>query len=67
MTDKEKKEVRITADVSANSIKVMAEEIGIAGLQDEAATRLAEDATFRLKQTIQVGVLMLFHTYSLIQ
>jgi hypothetical protein len=39
------------------SVKVIAESIGLAGLSDEAARELAEDATYRLKTLLQVRCL----------
>jgi len=39
-----------------DSIKTMAESIGVANLEDEAAKELAEDVTFRLKLILQDAV-----------
>jgi transcription initiation factor TFIID subunit 6 len=36
-----------------DSMKAMAESIGVANLEDEAAKELAEDVTFRLKLIVQ--------------
>lgn len=54
MADKTDKEVKQNAHLSAESIKVIAESIGISGLPDAAGTYLAEDCTYRLKQIVQV-------------
>lgn len=40
--------------LSQESIKVIAESIGLANLPDEAAKELAEDVSYRLKLLIQV-------------
>ena len=41
--------------LSAESMKVIAESIGVGNLPDEAAKDLAEDASYRLKIIIQVS------------
>lgn len=55
MSDKDKKEPKITSHVPPESVKVVAESVGIASLPDQAASAMAEDATYRLKQVIQVS------------
>ena len=42
--------------VSLDSIKMMAESVGVVGLQEEAGKRLAEDLEFRLKEVCVPGV-----------
>lgn len=54
MADKEKKDVKITSHLSTESVKVIAETVGIAGLVDDAAAHIADDVTFRLKMMVQV-------------
>ena len=54
MADKEHKEVKIGNHLTAESIKTVSEAVGIVGLPDDAATQLAEDCTYRLKQVVQV-------------
>ena len=56
MAEKEKKGAKVTANLTQESIKIMSESVGITGLPDEAASRLAVDATYKLKQIIQVPV-----------
>ncbi|XP_050309389.1 transcription initiation factor TFIID subunit 6-like [Anthonomus grandis grandis] len=46
---------------SVESIKVIAESIGIGNLQDEAAKDLAEDISFRLKHIIQDAAKFMHH------
>ena len=41
--------------LSLESVKVIAESIGISNLPDEAAKELADDVSYRLKLIIQVG------------
>ncbi len=54
MAEKDKKETKVTANLTPDAVKVVAESMGIAGLPDDAALRLATDATYRLKHIIQV-------------
>ena len=56
MAEKEKKEAKVTANLTQELIKIMSESVGITGLPDEAASRLAVDATYKLKQIVQVPV-----------
>ena len=46
--------------LSLDSIKMMAESVGIAGLQEEAGKRLAEDLEFRLKEVRYRDIVFLF-------
>lgn len=41
--------------LSQESIKVIAESIGVGNFPDEAAKDLAEEVSYRLKEIIQVG------------
>lgn len=54
MAEKEKKEAKVTANLTQESVKIISESVGIVGLPDEAAARLAVDTTYKLKQIIQV-------------
>lgn len=53
MAEKDHKDPKISNHLTPESIKVVAESIGIAGLPDEAAQYLAADCTYRLKQLVQ--------------
>ena len=44
--------------LSQESIKVIAESIGVGNFPDEAAKDLAEDVSYRLKEIIQVRVFL---------
>ena len=55
MAEKDRRESKVTANLTGESTKTIAESIGISSLSDEAASRLAEDTTYRLKQMIQVS------------
>ena len=57
MADKEKKETKIGSNISNESVKVMAESMGITSIPDEASACLSADVTYRLKQITQVGLL----------
>ena len=46
----------VCSNIYVDSIKAMAESVGISNLQDEAAKEIAEDVTFRLKVIIQDAV-----------
>lgn len=46
-------EPRISSNLSAESIKVIAESVGISNLSDEATKTIAEDITYRLKVIVQ--------------
>ena len=50
----EKHEGKVSSTLGADSMKVIAESIGVAGLPDDAASQLAEDVSYRLKLLIQV-------------
>ncbi|KAK2719318.1 transcription initiation factor TFIID subunit 6-like [Artemia franciscana] len=49
------------SSLSPESIKIMAESIGISGLQEDCARELAEDVTFKLKWIIQDSIKFLKH------
>lgn len=57
--------------LSQESIKVIAESIGVGNFPDEAAKDLAEDVSYRLKEIVQVSKIVnfvcciytLFHLY----
>jgi hypothetical protein len=42
--------------LSLESVKVIAESVGIGNLPDEAAKQLADDVSYRLKQIVQVSL-----------
>lgn len=44
------------AIISPKSVKLFAEIVGAPGLTDDLASSLAEDATYRLRETLQVAV-----------
>ena len=48
--------------LSVDSIKIMGESIGITTLNDDAATRLAEDLEYRLKEVIQDAIKFMRHS-----
>lgn len=51
-------EPKQTSVLSGESVKTIAESIGIANLTEESISALADDATYRLKILIQVSVSM---------
>lgn len=55
MAEKEHKEQKIGSQLPGESIKVIAESVGISGIPDDAASVLAEDSSYRLKQIVQVS------------
>ena len=50
--------------LSQESMKVIAESIGLGNLQDEAAKVLAEDISFKLKEIVQVRSLKFAKLYN---
>lgn len=48
--------------LSVDSMKVIAESVGIASLGDDAAKELADDVTFRLKAIVQDAVKFMHHS-----
>lgn len=58
MAEKEHKEQKIGSQLPGESIKVIAESVGISGIPDDAASVLAEDSSYRLKQIVQVSSLL---------
>ena len=51
-----------TGSLSADSVRIMAESVGITGLSDEAVLTLGEDVVFRLKELIQEAVKVSRHS-----
>lgn len=47
--------------LSSESMKVIAESIGVATLQDDAAKELAEDVSFKLKRIVQDAAKFMYH------
>ena len=47
------KETKVPSVLSAESIRVIGETMGVSGISDEAASFLAEDISYRLKMLIQ--------------
>lgn len=64
MADPEVKEAKVGTHLSAESMRMIAESVGISGLNDEVATYLAEDVTFRLKGVVQVCRSSMLNHYS---
>lgn len=55
-------EVPLSCSLSIDSIKVIAESIGINSLADDAAKELADDITYRLKVIVQDATKFMFHS-----
>lgn len=67
MAEKEHKEQKIGSQLPGESIKVIAESMGISGIPDDAASVLAEDSSYRLKQIVQVSLLPnMYYKYTII-
>ena len=54
MGEKRKKLSALTGSVTPESVKIVAESVGLSELPDAALTFIADDMTFRLRHTIQV-------------
>jgi transcription initiation factor TFIID subunit 6 len=50
------KEASYGTTLSQESMKVIAESIGIANLPEEAARELSDEVSYRLKLVLQVGI-----------
>ena len=59
------KDQKVGSNLSQESIRVIAESVGIANLPDEAASYLSEQMTYYLKATVQVCACCLFFPLSL--
>ena len=57
---KDTKEQKIGSNISHESMRVVAESIGITSLPDEAASFLSEQVTYFLKTIVQVGKTSVF-------
>lgn len=60
MGDTEKKS-RLASSISSESVKVVAESIGIGGISEEAQQYLSDDVTYRLKQIVQESIKFMEH------
>ncbi|XP_071084955.1 transcription initiation factor TFIID subunit 6-like [Haliotis cracherodii] len=58
---KDGKEGKVSSHLTVESMKTIAESVGVSGLADEAASQLAEDCTYRMKQIIQEAVKFMHH------
>ena len=58
MAEKAEKDHKLHSNISGDSVRVVSEAVGITGLPEAAASYLADDCTYRLKQTVQVGIRM---------
>lgn len=56
MVDKEHKDHKISNHLTSESVKVIAESVGIVGLPDDGAQYLAADCTYRVKQLVQEAI-----------
>lgn len=61
MADKASKESKVGNHMTHDSIKVIAESIGLAALPEEASKKLSEDVTYRLKHITQEAVKFMQH------
>ena len=53
---KETRDSKVTANLTPETVKNIAESVGISGLPDGASAVLASDTTYRLKQMVQVYI-----------
>jgi len=54
MGEKRRKLSALTGSVTPESVKIVAESIGVSDLPEAALTFIAEEMTFRLRHTVQV-------------
>lgn len=62
--DEDDDKVEVDGQLTAESIKLISESMGISNLNDEAINLLIDDGTYRLKQLAQVSDV--FHVYRLV-
>lgn len=53
-------EVNYGSTLPAESLKVIAESVGIGNLSDDAAKEISDSATYRLKLVLQVNIELIF-------
>jgi len=58
-------EVNYGSTIPIESLKVIAESVGIANLSDEAAKEISDSATYRLKLVLQVNIKIVIFVYKL--
>jgi len=58
-------EVNYGSTIPIESLKVIAESVGIANLSDEAAKEISDSATYRLKLVLQVKIKIVLFVYKL--
>ncbi|KAK7499297.1 hypothetical protein BaRGS_00009557 [Batillaria attramentaria] len=58
---KDSKEQKVGSNLPLESVRVIAESVGIPSLPDEAASFLAEDCSYRLKTVVQEAQKCMFH------
>ena len=56
MAEKQEKEGKMNGHLTSESVRVIAESVGINGMPDATSNYLAEDCTYRLKQVVQVSL-----------
>lgn len=54
-------EVNYGSTLPTESLKVIAESVGIGNLSDDAAKEISDSATYRLKLVLQVNIILLFY------
>lgn len=55
-------ELQYVASFGIDSMKVIAESVGISSLGDDAAKELADDVTYRLKMIVQDSIKFMHHS-----
>lgn len=48
------KEFKSSSSISVESVKIIAESIGVSNISDDAAKLIADDITYRMKMMVQV-------------
>lgn len=56
-------EVNYGSTLPTESLKVIAESVGIGNLSDDAAKEISDSATYRLKLVLQVNITILIKSY----
>jgi len=65
MGEKRKKMSTLNGFVTAESVKIVAESVGVSDLPDAALLYIADEMTFRLRHTVQV-CLYIYNYYKIV-
>lgn len=59
-------EINYGSTLPSESLKVIAESVGIGNLSDDAAKEISDSATYRLKLVLQVNIYIIFIFHNIV-